>query len=1163
MNPPLVLLIRKALICFEFIPDHDTMKPTLLTSFLLMASSVFSQTTIYPYIVEPKKYPDYYRRCFTAPTPKETFIDTVRFVSGRYVEPTRANLFYGDYYRPNQGWILNQSYFDFLSDILTMNKEKIGAFDIAGYGPGSPYSGSFGQKAIPSNRLELLNKLGVLYVGNSLGEQDGRFWADQRQLMEPYSRDPKIQHTIYLDYMRQNAKDYGYKLTQLSTYWGFHYMPKDGYVSLAGSECQNKDRVAQMQVQYAFNRGIARQYGLLSFGDISVFNTWGWKGNTSDPYGGTSYALMRRMMALQFQYNAWILGIESGWGTMADPQPIGKIQLGMYNLVNTQLPNPGSMHVPVAFLTDFFSGWMPPYHDTYLKWGFLPYEKGQYLTHYLFDMVYPNYQNNGQSKDETPALVPNPYGDVDALLSDVQKELLLQYPVIVIADELVTDTGEMKDNLDYYVQQGGHLVLTAVNAQKIFPAGSFSSYVPVAGGASVNYKDTVLTETSSFLLCSPLFADYHIIATTNGKPVAIEYTKGKGKYTILLTDYGMSNSTGKPSLLKQTRLIVSDILSGKQLFTAGKNLTCTTDILNDSTFIVGIYNNSLSQQPMTVQSKIGPVSSIAEYSLGEDLTDEAGYTPTGSTVVYGSNSATAIRALDVRLFKITVHQPSVKALSEISYPTLPQHKYLAVDNFFQLKNTISGFPHFFHHFSGVKVDWDAIGKAENKAFKDNVVWMNHQKLELVVDFCNTFPVADFRPENVIEYYSLNTKLANLKTNLQLFSGKKTIVLPEPTNQLEDTGLEELKRLCLKMGADVLMKSCKPVQGKACSYDGTKNAADSASLVYLEPADSAIDMTALNKVYQATPVVFNYHLTSWDSIYHCLDAVINSKKLAVSQQNQVQDKERTTASENAWKLVSFHNIQCLKSEILNHQDDFFSYFGGVKIDGSYLWNLSEEACREEGRWLKTHQVKVIVDLVREINHYPGLTWTKELDSYGKGKTMMDNILLKMKLIGSKDIIIGSHMRCELWSETSYTNQTSIKNGMKTFIDSAVSKGITVHIQHREYQNYPQRLLASPTETMSLINSFSGTRFAANLGVYSDPVYLTGLAKSKLGLVILAYKGDSGLDCRNPLYKGMYNKSKPDLSTVSNLSVPMILDAEYQSWDEVLLDCSALGWSKVVK
>lgn len=1139
------------------------MKKTIhLILLILISKLLICQTVIYPYRVEPTKFPDYHKRSFLAPTPAESFNDTIRFVGSRYTEPKKEFMFYGNFYRPNQGWIFNQSYFEFYADILSMKKQNIGVFDPAGYGPGTPYTGSFGQRTIPKNKLDMLNELGPMFIGNSLGEQDGRYWADQRQLMEPYSRNPKIQHTIFLDYLRQNAKDYGYKLTQLTTFWGFHYLPKDGYVSAVGSECQNKDRVSQIQVQYAFNRGISRQYGIINFGDVSVFNTWGYKDNPADPYGGNSFALMRRMMFLQYQYNSWILGFEGGWGTVENPEPIGKIQIGMYNLVNEHFPQPGNLHAPVAFLTDFFSGWMPPYQGAYLKWGFLPYDRGQYLTHYLFDLVYPNYQNNGQNKDETPAISANVNGDVDAILSDIQQELLLQYPVVVLADELFTDLCEVKDKLDFYVREGGNLVLTAVNAKKLFRPESFSDYESIAAGAAFTYKSTTITESNAFRLCSCDLTGIQTIATVAGKPAVIEYKKGKGKYTILLTDYGLNTSAGKPGILLQTQIVIGDKMKEQMLFSVNKELTCTVNIFNDTTFIVGIYNNTLTQQNFFLESKIGIISSTEELPVGEDLTQQKGYKPVGGTVVFGENSSNTIRALDVRLFKVIVKMPVTKIIPEVNYPVLPENKFLAIKNLPQAKNIISGMPHFFYHFTGIKVDWKELGDAETKAFKENVVWLNHHKMEMVIDFCETFPLVDFRPENVLEYNSLTQKLLNIKANLDLFEGRKIIVLPEPKNQLEYTGLTQLRTICNSMGFGILTKSLKSAGGNASIYDGTEKSIENAALIYVEHTDSLINMKPLNAVFRNTPVVLNSTFQNWDSIYVCLDAISREANFLVGKKDSLPtDKNLSVSSANVNKYVSFHDIQSLKTEILNHQDDFFGFFEGVKIDGTYLWNLSEEACIEEGRWLSKHKVKVIVDLIRELNHYPNLTWTKELNSYGQGKAMMDNILLKMDLLGSKDIIIGSHMRCELWSTATYTNSSSIKTGMKVFINAAKERGITVHIQHREYQNYPGRLLASPTETKSLVDEFSGTRFAANLGIVTNETYLTGIAGNKLGLVIIAYKGDASLDCRNPLYKGMYNKLKPDYKSVSRLGVPMILDAEYENWNEVILDCDELGWTRI--
>jgi len=94
------------------------------------------------------------------------------------------------------------------------------------------------------------------------------------------------------------------------------------------------------------------------------------------------------------------------------------------------------------------------------------------------------------------------------------------------------------------------------------------------------------------------------------------------------------------------------------------------------------------------------------------------------------------------------------------------------------------------------------------------VWLNHQKLSMVIDFCEAFPLADFRPENVLEFNSLSQKISNLKANLDLLKGRKIIVLPEPTNQLEFTGLTHLNFLCASMGFELLSKTAKSSGGNA-------------------------------------------------------------------------------------------------------------------------------------------------------------------------------------------------------------------------------------------------------------------------------------------------------------------------------------------------------------
>ena len=91
------------------------------------------------------------------------------------------------------------------------------------------------------------------------------------------------------------------------------------------------------------------------------------------------------MLLTQYQYNAAILGFESSWYEQTDEKyqlsPIGVLQTDMQNFVE-KYPRSGPQYTPIAFLMDFFSGWMPPsepYEQKYKVWTFLPYQTGDFF----------------------------------------------------------------------------------------------------------------------------------------------------------------------------------------------------------------------------------------------------------------------------------------------------------------------------------------------------------------------------------------------------------------------------------------------------------------------------------------------------------------------------------------------------------------------------------------------------------------------------------------------------------------------------------------------------------------------------------------------------------------------------------------------------------------
>jgi len=91
----------------------------------------------------------------------------------------------------------------------------------------------------------------------------------------------------------------------LSVNWG-HYFAKEGCAIIIGAE--TAQCFINVNTWYAFIRGACKQYGVLSFGNVSCFNRWGHKiydkeGKTEDsswseygPDSGTSLSLMHRLL---------------------------------------------------------------------------------------------------------------------------------------------------------------------------------------------------------------------------------------------------------------------------------------------------------------------------------------------------------------------------------------------------------------------------------------------------------------------------------------------------------------------------------------------------------------------------------------------------------------------------------------------------------------------------------------------------------------------------------------------------------------------------------------------------------------------------------------------------------------------------------------------------
>lgn len=992
---------------------------------------------VYPYYVEPEEYPDYTRRAFAVPT-WQTFHNKVQFVGGRGWSEDFGTIREKAPYWIKGAKVMRPNYSHFLMEpealrkSLTYMKEKgYYLFNINAFGPGTPPNGSFGQFRVESWKADMMKEiLGDRYLGFDLGEQDGRYWADSRSIDYPMSDNYKERYLNCIRYMHKAACSQGDVISQLSVKWFWHYPIKEGFITSAGAECQNKTYTSNPQVQYSFIRGACKQYGTLWYGDISVFNSWGYKtyGPEKENHGpskGNSLAWMKRMLLTQYQYNAAILGFESSWYEQTDEKyqlsPIGVLQTDMQNFVE-KYPRSGPQYTPIAFLMDFFSGWMPPsepYEQKYKVWTFLPYQTGDFFAHNLFKMFYPGYDEVGLHKNEYGGLCNTPYGDVaDVLLSDTRASVLKRYAIVVVAGEISTDLPEVSDKLTQYMNDGGQVIMTAGNFRKIFP----------------------------FLPSDVASESFHVK----------EYDFGKGKLSVLESpNMGM---TADNVFTEQIKDYFDRTFRKTSMFSVGDSLGYIVNVEKDGNYLLGIYNHSLVPRHFDIKSEIGSIRKIEELHPVRDITGKPGYLPEGyEQTALGRNDKNTIAAADVRLFRIKIDEDSRKIvkLPKVTMEEKVDRRFLPVGSLVGLSDKLHCVPSFFDSYSGVKISWDNILAVDSISFQEQAWWFNLKQMQFAIEFDKSFQVASDKDPLLIQRLFDRVKASGNITML---------VIPA---EFTDSVRSKIKETFGTRPSIVCPDKIKP----------------------------------MNEVYY-----FSHHDTQRDI------------------------------------------TEVLKENLL-----YAMHFGGVKLDAAYLLARSMETCKAEKQKIDGYGMKIIVDLSREMNNYPGMTWLSELeDSYERTVYLYHQLFEKMSVMGIDKIIIGTHMRPEMWRKDFLrTPEESMVEGMSHFIQLASEYGITVLLQNSSHRFYPSRLLAKPVEVLAVYRvlraKYNNVKLAANLATGESFETLITSFSNDMGACIFA---SSGADDRE--YPVAFYKGRQEYIPIIQPDIVRIFDGCYQHIDELLFD-----------
>lgn len=255
----------------------------------------------YPYPVRPEKHPLYAKRRVKAVT-SDQLGGKIRFIAlrwferdetGRIININRTlDLYTKTFKLCDVAWPEYTFLFapNFKEVVDALAERGLYVFDFWGYVPGSGRTADnmWAEYQPPEDVYQYLcEKLGDRFIGFDNGEQDGRYIYGYAPQMCPAYGDRKRQ---YLNFQRhfQKLGDHMHNYTTvLASLMSLHYFAKDDNVIMLGSE--TAQALPSTNMWFSFIRGAGKQYGLLWYGNASVFNRWGFKSYFMTTDGKDSY----------------------------------------------------------------------------------------------------------------------------------------------------------------------------------------------------------------------------------------------------------------------------------------------------------------------------------------------------------------------------------------------------------------------------------------------------------------------------------------------------------------------------------------------------------------------------------------------------------------------------------------------------------------------------------------------------------------------------------------------------------------------------------------------------------------------------------------------------------------------------------------------------------
>ena len=338
---------------------------------------------------------------------------------------------------------------------------------------------------------------------------------------------------------------------------------------------RNNDEMGDVQTGICFVRGAARQYNKPWGIDIST-----WRAATQSPtefstdsklIGGWSASYFRRNLYVAYMSGANLIlnepVVRYNGGTL---NPLGRVTNEVADFCLRRHRDVGKTAVRTAMMLDFNHGFEPKHGQysqaNYVWYGHLPYADGDYMTHYVLDMIFPGHWKSGTLPAGAP-LTPQAYkqalfsgqdsrpwepmgasrwGDqFDVILTNASIETMRKYSLIVLVGGYVVNDS-LLSRLDKWVSEGGNLV---THAGQIRPQDG--AFVGVSRSGLLRRSTSSVWRGDSSTSVEGSY-QYEAVTTTSATPIAVS-DNGDPLFTRNSRGTGLVYFSASPHLLNEAR----------------------------------------------------------------------------------------------------------------------------------------------------------------------------------------------------------------------------------------------------------------------------------------------------------------------------------------------------------------------------------------------------------------------------------------------------------------------------------------------------------------------------------------------------------------------------------------------------------------------------------